>query len=87
MNDYKKMSLHELFDYVFDENQCVRACGREACKCLIQKFEDLSPDVDFGNTATGIMNTKNMFTYVSNVMSLENPCASDIEQSLFWYAG
>ena len=50
----------EKYKKVFDEDGDIKACGREACKALIRECEDKWPDIDFGNSETGMMNVENI---------------------------
>jgi hypothetical protein len=45
---------------VFDEDGNIKVCGREACKALIRECEDRCPDIDFGDSETGMMNVENI---------------------------
>ena len=44
-----------LFHNVFDDNEEVKLCGREACKALIIAMEEAFPGESFGNRETGFM--------------------------------
>ena len=43
------------YQAVFDENDEIKACGRNACIVLMQKMEEVFPGETFGNTETGFM--------------------------------
>ncbi len=51
-------NFKQLYSVVFDEAGYVRLCGRESCKLLITLANQISPDVNHGNAATGMMNTQ-----------------------------
>ena len=50
--------MKELFEIVFDKDGNVKNCGRDACKKLILKCEQIKPGVDFGNPENGFMNVE-----------------------------
>lgn len=56
-------NIIKLYNDVFDEYYNVKACGRLACQKLIAAFEELQPDVDFGNKETGFMNIQNILLF------------------------
>lgn len=61
----------DLYFKVFDQNDQVKVCGREACKKLIVALTEdaadrgLSGRYDFGSPDTGIMNLITIQYYVS----------------------
>lgn len=61
----------DLYFKVFDQNDQVKVCGREACKKLIVALTEdaadrgLSDRYDFGSPDTGIMNLITIQYYVS----------------------
>ncbi len=48
------------YNKVFDENGNTKACGREACKDLINMCKVEEPLTDFGDPMTGMMNIENI---------------------------
>lgn len=63
-----KRKLQELFDNVFDEHQCVRACGRQACIDLIEYME-IYTSLNVGNAHTGIMNVDTLVSEYNRLMN------------------
>lgn len=49
-----------LYNNVFDENDSIKAVGREHTKRLIETCEQFSSNTDFGSKATGFMNVANI---------------------------
>ena len=49
------IDLRILFHNVFDENEEVKLCGRDACKALIIAMEETYPGESFGNRETGFI--------------------------------
>lgn len=60
------MAIQEAYNVVFDKNGNVKACGREACKRLIDLCKKQWKGVDFGNSETGYMNIENIKAYVED---------------------
>lgn len=50
----------DLYNDVFDENDSIKAVGREHTKRLIEACEQFSSNIDFGNKSTGFMNVSNI---------------------------
>lgn len=50
----------DLYNNVFDENDLIKAVGREHTKCLIEACEQFSSNTDFGSKDTGFMNVTNI---------------------------
>ncbi len=48
--------FRELYEAVFGENGQIKACGRDACKDLINACSELDSLTYYGNPETGIMN-------------------------------
>lgn len=44
------------YDEVFDENGCIRNCGREKCKKLINIANMLDPSAKYGDSNSGMIN-------------------------------
>lgn len=63
-----KRKLQELFDNVFDEHQCVRACGRQACIDLIE-YMGIYTSLNVGNAHTGIMNVDTLVFEYNRLMN------------------
>lgn len=63
-----KRKLQELFDNVFDEHQCVRACGRQACIDLIE-YMGIYTSLNVGNAHTGIMNVDTLVSEYNRLMN------------------
>lgn len=63
--DYMTMPFDELADLVFTNDGHVKACGRDACKALITRLEEMHglPAKKFGNVETGILNVEQAFGY------------------------
>ncbi len=72
-----KERLQELMNQVFDENGCIKLCGRQTCIKLIElstefdkathaKDADYAP-INFGNTHTGYMNVENLLKLRSEI--------------------
>lgn len=59
-----KTEFEKLYKICFDENENIKACGRENCKKLI-KYLGGEP---YGNPDTGVMNTKNIIKLHRNIM-------------------
>ena len=55
------------YNKVFDEQGHIKACGREACKDLINMCKVEEPLTDFGNPMTGIMNIDNIKNFGKKV--------------------
>ena len=53
-----------LYQTVFDEDNQVKLCRREACAKLITALQEEYPDGDFGDKNTGMMKCKNIISYV-----------------------
>ena len=51
------------FEKVFDEEGNVKACGREACKELINMCKVQDSQTDFGDPMTGMMNVRNILLF------------------------
>lgn len=49
-----------LYNNVFDENDSIKAVGREHTKRLIEACEQFSSNIDFGSKSTGFMNVANI---------------------------
>lgn len=52
-----EQAFETAYKIVFDENDEIKPCGREATKKLILAARKLDPSKEFGNAETGIMNT------------------------------
>lgn len=65
--DYRELSIKELFGVVYNDDGSVKPCGREACKALILRFEELFGGGDFGNAETGQMNIQKMHDAIRDV--------------------
>ncbi len=63
-----KRKLQKLFDNVFDEHQCVRACGRQACIDLIE-YMGIYTSLNVGNAHTGIMNVDTLVSEYNRLMN------------------
>ena len=46
----------ELMKEVFDENNTIKACGREKCQELINLADHLEPNVFHGDVTSGFVN-------------------------------
>lgn len=58
-----KDRFHELYQCCFDENDCIKACGRNACKELISFLGS-----EYGNIDTGMMNVQKIVTLYHDIM-------------------
>lgn len=45
------------YNTVFDANDNIKACGRQACIKLIDIANEIEPEVSHGNTSNGMINT------------------------------
>lgn len=61
--------IKRLYNAVFDSNGDVRACGRDACKRLIEAINSKS-DLNVGNAETGVMNVDVLKSEYNRLMSL-----------------
>lgn len=61
--------IKRLYDVVFDSNGNVRACGRNACKRLIEAINSKS-DLNVGNAETGMMNIDVLKSEYDRIISL-----------------
>ena len=59
------MKFFEAYNDVFDSEDKVKVCGREACIKLIKICNKISPNMDYGSVNTGFIN-------VENVVNLKN---------------
>lgn len=50
----------ELYNKVFNSDGTVKSCGRKYTMELIILANSIKPNVDFGSTRTGFMNTENL---------------------------
>lgn len=46
----------ENYSKVFNSDNTIKLCGREACKVLIEEANTLEPNISHGNLETGYMN-------------------------------
>lgn len=61
--------IKRLYNVVFDLDGNVRACGRDACKRLIEAISSES-DLNVGNAETGVMNVDVLKSEYNRLMSL-----------------
>lgn len=54
MLEIEKKEFQKLYNICFDQNDCVKACGREACKKLLRFLRDPL----YGDQKTGMMNVE-----------------------------
>jgi len=52
-----RQAFETAYRIVFDENDNIKPCGREATRRLILAARELDPTKEYGNVNTGIMNT------------------------------
>lgn len=69
MYPYETMSMTELFAYIFDKEDRVKACGRAPCQTLITNMERRFPGVNFGDKETGYMNAETLLSYRDKVLT------------------
>lgn len=50
--------LIDAYEKVFDDHGETRPCGRDACIALIEECKKVAPKVYFGDSQTGMMDTK-----------------------------
>lgn len=66
-----KEEIFELYNNVFDENQKVKVCRREACQKLIRALKEICPEGDFGDEMTGFMKSKNIISYMKSTQYID----------------
>lgn len=64
-----KAVIKKLYDDVFDSEGNIRACGRDACKCLIEAISSES-SLNVGNADTGMMNIDVLKSEYDRIISL-----------------
>ncbi len=60
-----------LYPEVFNEDDSIKACGREKCKSLIYYAYSIRPNGLFGNPDTGWMNPENIIALYKELRSVE----------------
>lgn len=63
-----KQLFIEIYQKVFDEAGNTRACGRTVCKQLIQLAQQLDPNNNYGDLATGFIEIQNMHKLYTDII-------------------
>lgn len=72
MNKEKIKNFLDSYNRVFDSNDDILLCGRDACKDLILACLDLDKSGDFGDVSTGMMNVSEIKSLHRVLMESKN---------------
>lgn len=78
MNEISSTEFETLYNDVFDSDDNIKICGRNKCKILIKKCNELNaelvkthPDY-FGSDDTGYMNVENIKNFARDYFKTKN---------------